>query len=184
MTRLQVGDLASDFELPRVDAERGTTMGSVRLADLVGRRPMVLAFGSYSCPMFQMLYPQVDGLARRYAESVGFLLVYGRERHPVGREVEWIKERGIVVEDHVDRDGRVRVASECAKSLQIRIPLLVDEMDDRVTAEYGGWPAAVRLIDTSGRLAYLSAEKGRVDVDELERAIRQELGFMKRPLSR
>jgi hypothetical protein len=37
------GDLAPDFELPRVDSD-----GTIRLASLLAERPVALIFGSYT----------------------------------------------------------------------------------------------------------------------------------------
>src|SRR5690349_14679654 len=55
------GDVAPPFELATLDGK------TVRLADAVARGPVVLVFGSFSCPPFRMKQPRFEALARRYA---------------------------------------------------------------------------------------------------------------------
>jgi hypothetical protein len=177
--KLQLGDPAHDFELPRADLKRRTATGTVRLADLLGRRPIVLVFGSCTCVRFLKTYPRIESLAAKYGERVAFLVVYGREAHPPssGHPATKSKRVRVAAEDPVDLGERVQVACECAESLPIALPLLVDRVDDHVTAVYGGRPNAARLVGSDGRLAYLSASNEAIDVPELERAIRREIGW-------
>ena len=46
------------------------------------------------------------------------------------------------------------VAKTCCTSLQITMPMVVDEMDDRVGHAYSGMPDRLYLIDRAGRIAY------------------------------
>ena len=52
------------------------------------------------------------------------------------------------------KDERVSVAKTCCTSLKVTMPLLVDEMDDRVGHAYSGMPDRMYLIDRAGRIAY------------------------------
>jgi hypothetical protein len=176
-SKLRLGDPAYAFELPRIDVERRAAAEVVRLADHLGRRPVVLVFGSYTCARFRRIYGRVESLARKYGDRVAFLVVYSREAHPAGRESLRNQRVGIAIEDPVDFTERLQVACDCAESLPIGLPVLVDGMDDRVTSTYGGRSVAARLIGASGRLAYQSAPNEKVRPPELERAIRRELGW-------
>lgn len=171
--RLRLGDPAYDFALPRVDPARCATAELVRLSDYLGRQPVLLVFGSCTCGRFVRARSKIEALAATYEDRVAFFLVYGREAHPPGHPPPGDTQR-FTIEDPLDFAGRVRVASRCAESLPIRLPLLVDGMDDRVTAEYGGRPAAARLIGASGKLVYLSAPDRSINGSELEREIRRE----------
>ena len=49
--KLRLGDVAFDFELPKLDFAEGTkraTGESVRLSDYAGVKPVALIFGSYT----------------------------------------------------------------------------------------------------------------------------------------
>ena len=70
----RIGDLAPDFELADLDGN------SVRLSDLRGR-PVVLEFGSYTCPIFSDRVPAMEQLAREHPDA-SFLVIYVREAHP------------------------------------------------------------------------------------------------------
>src|SRR5688572_13230112 len=53
--------------------------------------------------------------------------------------------------DAAERQG---VAAKCGTALDISMPLLLDEMDDRVGHAYSGMPDRLYLIDREGRVAY------------------------------
>jgi hypothetical protein len=110
-------------------------------------------------------------MAERFAGEVEFLLVYVREAHP---------EDGWVLEEN--REAGIRVADprsdaereSCATRLASAMPVLVDDLDDRVARAYGGWPERLYLVDRNGRIAY---QGGRGPFEffphELEQAIKR-----------
>ena len=52
---------------------------------------------------------------------------------------------------------RGEVAGACVRGLKIRIPALVDSLNDHVERSYTGWPYRLYLIDRDGRIAFKSA---------------------------
>jgi hypothetical protein len=94
-------------------------------------------------------------LRRRYADRVEFLAIYVREAHPIdGWRMASNDQAGISVKQPRDRAERVAVAERCCSALEITMPLLVDEQDDRVGHAYSGMPDRLYLIDREGRVAY------------------------------
>jgi hypothetical protein len=94
-------------------------------------------------------------LRRRYGASVEFLAVYVREAHPIdGWRMASNDKAGISVPQPRERAERVALAAKCCSSLEMTIPLLVDEPDDRVGHAYSGMPDRLYLIDREGRVAY------------------------------
>ena len=69
-----LGDPAPEFELEDLDGN------PVRLSDLRGA-PVVLEFGSYSCPIFSDRVPAMERLAREHREAA-FIVIAIREAHP------------------------------------------------------------------------------------------------------
>src|SRR5437879_9592985 len=61
---------------------------------------------------------------------------------------------GIIINQPRKRDERVAVAQRCCSSLEITMPVLVDEIDDRVGHAYSGMPDRLYVIDRDGRVAY------------------------------
>ncbi len=72
-------------------------------------------------------------MRRRYADRVEFLAVYVREAHPIdGWRMASNDKAGISVKQPRQRAERIAVADQCSSALEITMPLLVDEQDDRV----------------------------------------------------
>jgi hypothetical protein len=94
-------------------------------------------------------------LKRRYGDRVEFLAIYVREAHPTdGWRMSSNDEAGISIKQPSRDSERVSVAKRCCDALKISMPLLVDEMDDRVGHAYSGMPDRLYLIDRQGRVAY------------------------------
>ena len=92
---------------------------------------------------------------RRYGDQAAFLAVYVREAHPVeGWRMSSNDRAGITINQPRERAERERVARTCCSSLGITMPLVVDEMDDRVGHAYSGMPDRLYVLDGDGRVAY------------------------------
>jgi Iodothyronine deiodinase len=94
-------------------------------------------------------------LYRRYKGRADFVAVYVREAHPADG---WIlpgnEKIGISVTQHKDFGERCDVANECCSALKMTIPMVVDEIDDRVGIAYSGMPDRLYVVDSQGRVAY------------------------------
>jgi hypothetical protein len=61
---------------------------------------------------------------------------------------------GITVPQPKTSAERFNVAARCCASLEMALPLLVDDIDDAVGQTYSGFPERLYLIDLDGRVAY------------------------------
>ena len=117
-------------------------------------------------------------MAERYADRVDFRVVYIREAHP---EDGWVvtpnRNEGIRVTDPTSDEERVEVAESCALRLVIRIPVVIDPIDDKIAGAYGALPDRLYLIGRGGRVAF-QGDPGPFGFrpDALEAAIERELG--------
>ena len=68
------------------------------------------------------------------------------------------REAEIAVEDPVTADARAEVAAACAVRVNLKMPMVVDGVDDAVASVYGGWPDRLYLIAADGRIAYQGGE--------------------------
>ena len=60
----------------------------------------------------------------------------------------------ILIEQPKTQEKRNELAGTCGASLGFTMPMLVDEMDDRVNRAYSGFPDRLYLIDREGKVAY------------------------------
>jgi hypothetical protein len=90
-----------------------------------------------------------------WRDRVEFVVVYIREAHP---EEGWVvtmnREQDIVVDDPTSNEERIDVATTCALRLKIRMPVVVDDIDDNIASAYGALPDRLYLIGTDGRVAF------------------------------
>lgn len=91
----------------------------------------------------------------RYGDRVEFLGIYVREAHPTdGWRMKSNDNAGVSFAQPLTKIGREEVAAKCCSTLKMTIPLLVDDIDDRVGHLYSGMPDRLYLIDKNGRIAY------------------------------
>lgn len=142
------GDPAPDFALQTLDGKQ-----TVRLSEFRGKKPVVLIFGSYTCPPFRDVYPKLEALHQRYGEKVAFFYIYIREAHPEdGWKMPRNQREGIVVQDPKTLEARVKVAEQACAFFKTSIPGLVDTMDDATDRAYASWPSRLFVVDVEGRL--------------------------------
>ena len=109
----------------------------------------------------------------RFKERVEFFIVYVQEAHPTdGWQVDSNIEEQVLFRQHQSYGEREEAASACSIDLHIPLPVLVEEMDNRVDEAYGAAPERLYLIDEQGRVAYHGgAGPHFFDLDELEEAL-------------
>jgi hypothetical protein len=148
----KLGQRAPDFKLKTADGDK-----TVRLADELGKKPVVLVFGNFTCGPFRGLYPDVDAVYERYKDRAAFLMVYVREAHPTdGWKMESNTRAGVAVKQPTTTAERVDVCGQFCKKLKPAMPVVVDEIDDRVGNAYSAMPARLYVLDAKGKVAYKS----------------------------
>jgi hypothetical protein len=124
----------------------------------------------------------LESMHARYRSRVAFFVVYIKEAHPEdGWVLESNRSQQIAVMDPATLGARTEVAASCAGRLAIQMPVLIDDLDNRVALQYGGWPDRLYLIGKDGRVAFQGGEGPfGFKPDELEQAIEKELRGKKR----
>ena len=121
---------------------------------------------------------ELEELYDRHKDEVAFFIVYIREAHP---EDGWVladnRRDEVALADPTTLEERAAAADACVVRLDTQIPVLLDDVDDKVALAYGGWPDRLYLIGRDGRIAF---QGGRgpdgFEPAELARAIEAELG--------
>jgi peroxiredoxin len=150
---LRVGDSAPDAQLVTLDGQ--TTL---RLHDRIGRKPLVLVFGSFTCPPFRRNTEDIVKLYEEYRDRADFLQVYIREAHP---QDEWQmpsnRKDNVVYTQPQTRAQRITIASDFIQRLHVSLPVAIDDMDNRANLLYAAWPERINIINEDGRIVYRGA---------------------------
>ncbi len=146
-----LGKPAPDVELRRPDGR------PVRLSSLRGR-PVLLAFGSYTCPQFRHGAPVLNQLHERFGAQVAFLLVYIREAHPQGEWQSSINEReGVSLPEARSETERAEHAAVCRARLAIPYQATLDRMDAGAEQAFSAFPSRAFVLDRSGVVTFTTA---------------------------
>jgi tetratricopeptide (TPR) repeat protein len=154
-------------------------VGALTFARLA--RPVVLVFGSYTCPKLRSSAADLKRIAAQYHERVDFRLVYISEAHANGgAESQW--QSTINQKEGIDLPAARNLAEKqdhaalCLRRLTLPFGVVVDGMDAAAEQAYQAWPSRLYLVGRDGKVAF-QTRLGELDfhADDLERAIREML---------
>lgn len=151
------GDQVPLFDLPTTDGGRFSS------ADIAVRgRPLVLVFGSLTCPITEGAAPGLVTLHRRYGDAVDFVVVNVREAHP-GADVRQ------------PRLASAKMANACALRSHhgFDFPVAVDDIDGTVHRAFGTRPSSAYVIDATGTIVFRAHWSNRLAaLEDAVRAVR------------
>jgi iodothyronine deiodinase-like protein len=88
---------------------------------------------------------------------VTFFVVYIQEAHPVDLwQMSSNVKDGVLFASPKTSGERAETAEICVVKLAIKIPAVVDGIDNRIERAYTGWPDRLYVIGTDGRVRYKS----------------------------
>jgi Iodothyronine deiodinase len=166
----KTNDPAPGFSLPEAASAK-----TVSLNDFKGRSPVVLVFGSYSCPNFRSAADALKALYTKYGKQTAFLLVYIREAH-TGDNWESTRNtrEGVSIRQVSTMAEKQDHATMCTRKLHLPFPALVDGLDGAVENAYNAWPSLALLVGTDGRILYRTRlTELDFHANELEAALQQ-----------
>lgn len=104
---------------------------------------------------------------------MAFYVVYIEEAHPTdGWQMPSNVEQHVLVASAHTFDQRDAAADTCVVKLGLKIPALVDDMQDSTERAYTGWPDRLYVIDRTGGVAFKSkAGPFGFDPKEMAKAI-------------
>ena len=84
---------------------------------------------------------------------MAFYVVYIQEAHSsdVWQMPSNIRDK-VIFQTPQSFDERTEVATSCVRKLGIKIPAIVDDMNNSTERAYTGWPDRIYLIDRNGRV--------------------------------
>lgn len=66
----------------------------------------------------------------------------------------WLPMEFGEIEDPVTEAERDAMATFCSEKLGLKMPAVVDSMDDATSHDYAGWPERLFLIGQDGKVVY------------------------------
>lgn len=141
-----VSEKAPAFELEDIHGN------AVSLDSLLGK-PVVIEFGSYTCPVFRRKVEAIESLRQEFGDRVNWVLIFTREAHPTdGWAIDINATSGIELAQHTSMENRINSARICTEKMNLAITVLVDGFDDRVTKAYSGQPNRGYILDAEGMI--------------------------------
>jgi Iodothyronine deiodinase len=84
-----------------------------------------------------------------------FRMVYVAEAHPSdGWQVQQNVRQGVLVATHKAMEDRLKASEKLQQDLGLKLPIIVDGMDDKVSKAYDGWPDRIFIIDKDLKIVY------------------------------
>lgn len=161
---LAIGSTAPSFSLSTADGSGELSLSRI----LENRQPVVLVFGSRTCPYFRREAETLGQLVNKYADSAQFVFVYIREAHPVG---EGVIPENINIEP-IDSGRSIqarRIAAQtCSADMGLSMTLLVDKLDNSVAESYQAWPERAYVLNADGTLIHKSLRSSSFDCAEID----------------
>ncbi len=146
----KAGDQAPNFIATKIGSNETAT-----LADLRHAGPVLLVFGSYTCPNFRGAADTLNRLYPGYRSDVPFYLIYIREAHSTQDWASTQNQReGITLNPATTMDERRDHANMCVRKLHIEFPTLLDTMNGEAEKAYAAWPSKAYLLDSHGRIVF------------------------------
>ena len=164
------GDAAPEFEVTRMGSASTVTLSQLRNAG-----PVLLVFGSYSCPNFRAAADALNRLYPQYKNRIPFFLVYIREAHSTADWASTRNEReGIALQPTATMHQRQDHATMCVRKLKIEFTTLLDNMNGAAERAYSAWPSKAFLVDNKGRIVFSTGlSEQDFSAEQLEAALRK-----------
>jgi len=170
---IPVGAPAPAFDLPRFGAS-----GRTSLAEMLRGKPVIVMFGSYTCPQFRSASAALNALYEQYRDRAQFLLVYVHEAHSSENWTSTVNQReGVDLPPEKTLEEKGQHATLCIRKLDLGFPVVVDGMDRKVESAFRAWPSAVYLVGADGRVSWRTRlGEQNFAPEEMGSAISQALG--------
>lgn len=128
----------------------------VALSSFFGKNPLVLNFGSYSCPHHRKRIAETLALMKKWRhKNVEFLTVYTAEAHTEDgwkldnqyiNDAEYTNEDDFSFSYAKNINDRKRMAEWLIDKKHFDMPLVLDSMEESLLKAYNSWPIRLYII--------------------------------------
>ncbi len=89
----------------------------------------------------------------RFRDRASLFFVYIAEAHSTdGWQLQSNLDEGVLLAQHTTLDERFAAAREGVRRLGLRMPALVDAMDNAVSDAFAAWPERIYVVGADGRI--------------------------------
>ena len=147
---LSVGSKAPAFTLKKASDNQPVSLSGLR------GKTVVLIGGSQTCLPFCNTLSSVKKLYARYGSEASFFMVYLNEAHPSVDLYDDARKLKLPAKSPAkDLDQKREYALQFAKDRGVKLPVLVDTLDNRTELDYDLEPSRIVVIGPDGRFAYV-----------------------------
>jgi len=114
----------------------------------------------------------------KHGDKIRFFTIYIEEAHPTdGWALPVNRAAGIDHAQPTTTEARAEIAEICAVRLDMKMPMLLGDIDNRVDRDYAARPVRIFVIDENGTVFHRSGMGPRdLDVDGAIAAVEQLAG--------
>lgn len=113
-------------------------------------RPLVVNFGSCTCPVFMERLREFNDVMTEFSDIADFLVIYISEAHPTDG---WAFKTDFAVKQHRTIEERVQAAQLMLNASNLQAPVLVDSTENEANLAYGALPIRLCII-LNGRVVF------------------------------
>lgn len=114
-----------------------------------------------------------------YKNRIEFFVIYIREAHPSdGWQTPQNLYDEVIYKAPTSDDERAEIAGSCQIGLDLKMPILIDSIDNQVEDKYITKPIRLFVIDRDGVITFNGAPGPRgFDPDKWEEAIKEQIAL-------
>ena len=162
-----VGEPAPDFSAHTLSRDGNVSSDLLNLSDLRDA-PVLLIFGSYTCPVFRHQSERTKQLIAEFENSVQFVYVYTLEAHPTdGWNTNSNRADEIMYAQPTNMNECAKVAHDWRRAYSFHRQVVLDWPDNRISDDYAGAPERLYVLDANGFVIFKS-EQGPYHDSHLE----------------
>lgn len=87
----------------------------------------------------------------KYGDKADFIWVYISEAHAID---DRRPSKRVKIMEHTTIEERTAVAKNASEELELKIPLLIDDMENSIAEAYSAHPDRLFILDADGKIAY------------------------------
>lgn len=120
---------------------------------------------------------RLNEIYETYKDQSEFFLIYIEEAHPSnGWQTPQNLYDEVIYTAPTSDDERAEIANACQIGLDLKMPMLIDSIDDQVLNRYYSKPIRLFLVDPAGTLVFNGAPGPHgFDPEAWEEAIKQQI---------
>lgn len=150
--RTNTGSLEVGMPCPNVTCLDLDTLEHKNILDFARKDvPLVIVGGCYTCPPCRSTVDEGNIVYDKLKDLVDFVFVYILEAHA---DDEWKLGNQVRINQHKSIKDRVQAARKFQDENGIKIPMLVDTMDNAFNKEFAAWPTRFYVV-YNGELVYV-----------------------------